>query len=504
MKKGSLILDKDYRIGKVDERLFGSFIEHLGRAVYTGIYQPGSPVSDEDGFRVDVLNLVRDLNVTVVRYPGGNFVSGFRWEDSVGPVANRPKRLDLAWNSLETNQFGLHEFVKWSRKAGVDIMMALNLGTRGIEDARNLVEYCNHPEDGSYFSELRKRNGSAQPFDIKLWCLGNEMDGPWQIGHKTADEYGRLAQETAKVMKLVDPSIELVACGSSNSDMPTFGIWESTVLGHVYEYVEYLSLHQYYRNDMDDTSSFLASSTTMDRFIRSVISTCDYVKTLKHSNKLMYLSFDEWNVWFHSNKQDKEVAPWMEAPSLLEDIYDAEDALVVGTLLITLLRHADRVKIACLAQLVNVIAPIMTEPDGRAWKQTIFYPFFDVSMYGRGISLEPVITCDTYGCSMYSAVPCLDSAAIFHEEDEAITVFAVNKSLKEPMELVCDLRSFGKYVIVAHHVLDCSDLHAVNDVDHQYVCTKTVKESKEEGEKLTVTLMPKTWNVIRLGKVKTC
>lgn len=493
MKESKIVLDRDYQIGKVDERLFSSFIEHLGRAVYGGIYQPDCPYSDKKGFNTQVLRLVRDLKVSMVRYPGGNFVSGFNWEDGIGPKERRPRRLELAWKSIETNQFGLHEFVDWAKEADVGVMMAVNLGTRGVDAARNLLEYCNH-DGGTYYSELRKRNGSERPFGIKLWCLGNEMDGPWQIGHKTADEYGRLVNETAKVMKTVDPSVEVVACGSSNSDMPTFGSWESTVLSHAYDAIDYLSLHQYYRNDDDDPASFLSSSTTMDRFIGSVISTCDYVKILKRTDKKIYLSFDEWNVWFHSNVQDKKIPDWSEAPALLEDIYDAEDALVVGTLLITLLRHVDRVKVACLAQLVNVIAPIMTEKDGKAWLQTIAYPFLHASLYGRGISLMPVTKCETYGCSRYADVPYLDCAAVYHPEDGSVTVFAVNKSIDVPMELSLDLRSFGKYGITGHTVLDCADLHATNGPEKI-----TVKpfEEKPDGSLKTV-LRPASWNVLQL------
>lgn len=495
MRTSKLVLDKEYQIGEVDSRLFGSFIEHLGRAVYGGIYQPGSPFSDKSGYNTQVLKLVKDLDVPIVRYPGGNFVSGFNWEDSVGPKEKRPRRLELAWKSVETNQFGLHEFVDWAKEANTRVMMAVNLGTRGVDAARNLVEYCNH-DGGTFSSDLRRKNGSKEPFDIKLWCLGNEMDGPWQIGHKTADEYGRLVTETAKVMKLVDPSIEVVACGSSHSDMPTFGSWESTVLSHAYEEVDYLSLHQYYRNDADNAPSFLSSSTTMDRFINSVVSTCDYVKTLKRTDKTINLSFDEWNVWFHSNAQDKKIPDWTEAPALLEDIYDAEDALVVGTLLITLLRHADRVKVACLAQLVNVIAPIMTEKDGSAWVQTIYYPFQHASRWGRGISLLPVTNCETYGCARYADVPYLDSAAVYHPEDGSVTVFAVNKSVDSTMELTLDLRSFGAYGITEHTELDCSNLHATNGPDHQSVRPKDVKA---DGS-LKAILKPASWNVLQLKK----
>lgn len=222
MGKAKIILDKDFIVGEIDKRIYSSFIEHLGRAVYGGIYEPTHPEADELGFRKDVMEFVKKLDVPMVRYPGGNFVSGFNWEDSVGPRDKRPKRLDLAWFTTETNEVGLHEFAEWSKKAGSEIMYAVNLGSRGPEEARDIVEYANHPS-GSKFSDMRIANGQKEPFGIKLWCLGNEMDGPWQMGQKTAQEYGRIANEAAKMMKWVDPSIELVACGSSSSEMPTFG-----------------------------------------------------------------------------------------------------------------------------------------------------------------------------------------------------------------------------------------------------------------------------------------
>ena len=368
MKQVKIIIDRDFQVSRVDRRLYGSFLEHLGRAVYQGVYQPDSPFADDQGFRKDTLELVRELGVPVVRYPGGNFVSGYKWEDGVGPRELRPKRIDTAWSVVETNQFGLNEFADWAKKAETDVMMAVNLGTRGIAEAMDLLEYCNL-DQGTYFSELRKSHGYEKPHNIKLWCLGNEMDGPWQTGSKTAEEYGRLANEAAKVMKAMDPEIELVACGSSHSGMPTFGQWEATVLEHCYDNVDYISLHTYYNCHDGDSRTFLANNVDMDRFITDVTHICDYVKAKKHSDKTINLSFDEWNVWYHSMEQDKQIPRWSQAPHQLEDVYDFQDALLVGSMLITLLRHADRVKIACMAQLVNVIAPIMTSDTG-CWRQT--------------------------------------------------------------------------------------------------------------------------------------
>mgnify|MGYP000170981484 CR=1 FL=1 len=316
MRRAQIILDRDFVIGDVDPRLFGSFIEHLGRAVYSGIYEPGHPRADADGFRTDVSELVRELGVTIVRYPGGNFVSGYNWEDGIGPREKRPRRLDLAWKSLETNQVGTDDFVLWCRKTGVEPMIAVNLGSRGPADAARLVEYCNVPS-GTALSDLRRANGFAEPHRIRVWCLGNEMDGPWQIGHKNAAEYGRVACEAAKMMKWVDPDIQLVACGSSGRGMSTFGAWELAVLEETYDHVDYLSLHTYLGNWDKDSASFFARAEEMNDFISETVALCDAAAAKRKSRKRMMLSFDEWNVWYHQGFDSNKARGWPEAPPLL-------------------------------------------------------------------------------------------------------------------------------------------------------------------------------------------
>lgn len=436
MKSASVSINFRNEISKIDKRIYGSFIEHLGRAVYEGIYQPGNPNSDEDGFRRDVIDLVRKLNVPIVRYPGGNFVSGYNWEDGVGPKDKRPVKLDLAWFTTETNEFGMQEFDKWLSKVGSEMMMAINLGTRGPDEARNLLEYANFP-GGTYWSDLRRSHGKEEPYGIHTWCLGNEMDGPWQICHKTAYEYARTATETAKLMKWIDPSVELVACGSSNFKMPTFGEWEYTVLKEAYNHIDYISMHEYYGNSNDDTPSYLAENIGMDRFIKAVIAICDMVKAEKKSDKTINISFDEWNVWYHSKAHDELLEHWGRAPHRLEDVYNFEDALLVGGLLITLLKNSDRVKIACLAQLVNVIAPIMSN-DEKAWAQTIYYPFFHCSEFGRGTAINVSVMCETYDSNKYKNVPIIDSVAVRNDEKKELTVFILNRSLDEDAEVNLD------------------------------------------------------------------
>lgn len=495
--KAKMTLAKEFRIGDIDKRIYGSFIEHLGRAVYGGIYEPDHPTADENGFRTDVIDMVKKLNVPIVRYPGGNFVSGYNWEDGVGPVESRPKRLDLAWGTTEPNQFGTNEFMKWCQKANTECMMAVNLGTRGTDAARNLVEYCNH-KGGSAWSDLRKAHGYADPWNIKLWCLGNEMDGGWQMGAKTATEYGRAALEASKVMKWTDPSIETVLCGSSSRNSWTFGTWEAESLDIAYDCIDYVSLHQYYGNRTDDIQSYLANTMQLDEFIYSVICICDYVKAKKRSKKTINLSFDEWNVWYHSNNRPFE--KWSVAPPLLEDIYNFEDALLVGSMLITLLRHCDRIKIACLAQLVNVIAPIFTQTGGGIYEQTIFFPFMHVSNYGRGAALLPLLDCPKYDCKEYTDVPYLESIATYNEENEEVTIFCVNKSLDEEAVLDVNLMDFEGYKPFEFISMDGYDKKAENTFNAVNVKPHNNPVPAMDGTNLTVAMKPLSWNVIRLKK----
>jgi len=418
----------EWHRGPIDDRLFGSFVEHLGRCVYTGIYEPDHPTADAWGFRGDVAALVQELGVTLVRYPGGNFVSGYDWRDGIGPRTERPRRLDLAWRTIESNQVGTDDFLQWAARVGVEPMMAVNLGTAGIREAAELVEYCNL-ERGTTLSDLRRQHGAESPYGVRLWCLGNEMDGPWQIGHKTADEYGRLARETGHAMRLVDPSIELVVCGSSGAWMDTFGSWESTVLDHAWDVADYVSLHAYYEETGGDRASFLASGAAMDRFIEDVVATVDAVAARKRSRKRLRLSFDEWNVWYQSRYADPQHSPIDEAAPRLEDVYGTVDAVVVGDLLMSLVNHADRVAIGCLAQLVNVIAPIRTDPGGAAWRQAIFHPVAETIRRARGRrSLIVGVEGGELATAQHGDVPEVAAAATHDPVSGQITVFLTNRA----------------------------------------------------------------------------
>lgn len=438
MTSARIHLDPSTTIAEVPRRLFGTFVEHMGRCVYGGIFEPGHPRADADGFRLDVLELVRELGATVARYPGGNFVSGYDWEDGIGPTADRPVRLDAAWHSVETNRVGLHEFAEWAHRAGLEVMEAVNLGTRGVAEAARLVEYANHPA-GTELSDRRRGNGREEPFDIRLWCLGNEMDGPWQIGHKTADEYGRLAAESARLMKFIDPRIELVAAGSSNMDMPTFGSWERTVLRHTAGLIDHISVHAYYEETDGDVASFLGSAVGLDRYLDEVAQIIDEVMAEQGIEHPIGISVDEWNVWYQTrwNERDKQkvlTGEWAVAPRLIEDEYSVTDAVVVGSLLIALLRHSDRVSMANLAQLVNVIAPIRCEPGGPAWRQTTFFPFQLTAARAHGRVMVPTISAASIPTTKYGDVPTVDAVATV-SADGTVTLFVVNRDTTSSADL---------------------------------------------------------------------
>lgn len=490
-----------YTIADIDKRLYGSFLEHLGRAVYTGIYEPGHPTANAEGMRGDVLDLVRELQTPVCRYPGGNFVSAYNWEDGIGPKEDRPTRLDLAWRTSESNHVGIHEFASWAEAAGTEMMLAVNLGSRGLDAARSFVEYVNHP-GGSYWSDLRRKNGRAAPWDVRLWCLGNEMDGPWQVGHKNAAEYGHLANETAKALRAFDDKLELVVCGSSHSDMPTYPQWEATVLEETYDQVDYISLHMYFENYEKNAAEFLALPEKLDRYINTVGGVIDYVKAKKRSQRDVKISFDEWNVWYHERRSDARRMKewnWPHAPVLLEDIYNFEDVLQVGCIINTFIRRSDVVRIACIAQLVNVIAPIMTAPDGAAWRQTIYHPFKFASVYGRGTALQLDVDCAGYTSNVAANVSYLDIAGVHDGDAGTLTFFAVNRHGSEAMTIDLPLEGFGNARSVTHTLIKHDDLEATNTSDKpNNVAPRQTDDATLSGNAVHVTVPPYSYSMIRV------
>lgn len=509
-----IVIDSERQIGTISPRLYGSFLEHLGRAIYEGIYEPGSKFADANGFRTDVMKEVQGLGVPIVRYPGGNFVSGYHWLSGVGPKKDRPTVLDRAWNTLETNQFGTNEFITWARAVGTEPLFGLNFGTGSAEDAAALVEYCNYPK-GTKWSELRRSHGYDQPHNVKYWCVGNEMDGPWQIGHMPAREYGLKATDAARQMRAVDPDIKLVACGSSGPFMPTYIEWDRTVLEECYDVVDAISLHRYWGNSEEtggDSSKYLAMNLAMDRQIEEIVAVCDTVRAQKRSPKQLFLSFDEWNVWYRARSGDAVDGHGKPAPHLLEEPYNLEDALLVGGLANSLMRHADRVKLACLAQLVNVIAPIMTNEDGTL-RNTIYYPYAWALKYAHGASLSlapegPTYELDKLGGPIengglpipgFGAVPYLDVTASYDAEKKTATVFVLNRDLGKARDLEIRWHDLAPRAVTAFETLTGSDLKALNTfADPKKVAPQTL-DKPAIGSTMRVQVPARSYSVLVLA-----
>jgi alpha-N-arabinofuranosidase len=459
-----IYVDTRRTIAPLDRNLFGSFLEHLGRAIYEGVYDPGSKLSDASGFRKDVLNEIRQLGVPIIRYPGGNFVSGYNWLDGVGPKQNRPRKLDKAWDTIESNQFGTDEFLAWCKAAGTQPLMGLNLGTGTPEEAAALVEYCNI-DKGTKWSDLRRQHGVLDPWKVEHWCLGNEMDGPWQIGHMLATEYGLKTADAARQMRDVDPSLKLIACGSSGPFMPTYLEWDREVLEQCYDYVDGLSLHRYFgNNERDtggDTSKYLAMNLSMERQIAETVAVCDQVRGHKRSPKKLWLSFDEWNVWYRTTKGDAVDGHRQEAPHLLEEVYNLEDALLVGGLVNSLLRNADRVKLACLAQLINVIAPIMTDANGL-FRQTIYYPYSWALQFAKGAALDLLVESSTYEVPGFDQVAHLDVSGSLDRSDGKLSLFILNRDLWKAHEVEVVWEDAAPARVISGSLLTGDDLKASN------------------------------------------
>lgn len=434
MEKTRVILDPAYQIAEVDPRIFGGFLEHMGRAVYEGVFDPESAHADENGFRTDVLGALRQLRMTAMRYPGGNFASGYHWMDGIGPSEQRPTVRELAWQSIEPNRFGTDEFMKMASMMDWTPMLTVNLGTGTPEEARNWVEYCNCPV-GSHYADLRAENGSEAPYQVKLWCLGNEMDGPWQLGHVPADQYAIRAQQAAKLMKDTDQTIETVACGSCTITLPTYMEWDRTVLEYIGSYADYISLHRYVGNYNDNTTDYLAVTNSIDQQIEEMDAVSRLVQARNKSKKRHYLCFDEWNVWYRTMSPEHTNGRGKFAPPLIEEHYNLEDALVVAGFLNSFIRHADIVKIANIAQIVNVIAPILTRGDDMLL-QTIFYPFAMYASRRDGIALLPSVSGPAYDSPSYGRVNTVDASGI--QGDGVLHVFLVNRDVTEPAEIEID------------------------------------------------------------------
>jgi alpha-N-arabinofuranosidase len=504
------VLSRGRYRAELDRRLLGAFLEHLGRAIYTGVYEPGSKLADGHGFRTDVVSEVKALGVPIMRYPGGNFVSGYNWQDGVGPKDKRPTVLERAWNSLETNQFGTNEFIEWCKLVATEPLLAFNLGTGTVEQGVAYVEYCNVAK-GTKWSELRRAHGYDAPHAVRYWCLGNEMDGPWQMGTMTAREYGRKARDAARQIRVIDRELKLIACGSSNTVMPSYLVWDREVLEECYDQVDAISLHNYYGNTPalsgNDSARYLAMNLDMERQIQEIGAVCDYVQAVKRSPKRLWLSFDEWNVWYRARGGRFANGEGKFAPRLLEEEYNLEDALLVGGFVNTLLRQAERVRLACLAQIVNVIAPLVTN-ETSVLRQSIYHPYAWALKYARGRVLELDLESESYPIKAEglrpdfardASVPFLDVAATHDPESGQVCLLMLNRDLAGERELQVDWHDLTPSRVLACETLTGSDLKAANSFERPTLVAPRALEPPRVGSKMTFKLPPRSYSVVHIA-----
>jgi alpha-N-arabinofuranosidase len=497
-------IDKDRVIGEISPLLYGNFVEHLGRCVYGGVYEPGSPLSDEDGFRKDVLKAGQELKVAVTRYPGGNFVSNYHWEDGVGP--NRIPRMELAWARLETNQFGTNEFVKFARKLGTEPYISVNMGTGTIEEAQRWVEYTNVKE-GPYYAELRKKHGFPEPYNIKYWSLGNEMDGFWQMGHLNAEDYTKKAREAAKLMRLTDPSIKLIAAGSSNYRPDADpNAWNAAVVNELRDVIDYLAIHMYVGNPSNNYYNFMSTPLVMEqrtKLIKGIIAR-EMAIADRGKRDPVYIAWDEYNVWYRARADES-----MRGTKALEEHYNLEDALVIAGFLNGFIRNADVVKMANMAQLVNVIGPMFTNDKGM-FKQTIYYPLQLFAQNMTGTSLDVLVDCEKYDTEEFfiglgeqvtrqKNVPYLDVSASFNNGDLVVAVVNRNKDKAYATDILLQEGTFDGSLRVFE--VNGPDIKSENDFGNEKVTTKEKAALTAKGQKITYSFAPHSLTVIK-GKIK--
>lgn len=488
-------LDTNRIISPISPLVFSGFAEHMGRSIYEGIYDPMSPHADERGLRKDVLAALKELNFRSIRYPGGNFLSGYRWLDGVGPRDQRPRRRDLAWQSIETNQFGTNEFMELCKIINTEPMLAANLGTGSIQEAADLVEYCNAPV-GTKFADLRASHGYPEPYGVKYWCLGNEMDGPWQIGHLEAEDYGKKAREAAKMMRWHDPSVKLVVAGSSSKGMPTYPEWDRIVLELCWDQVDYHSLHYYANNHDNDTGSFLALSAEFEEYLDTVSGVLRYVKARNRSKHDVYLSWDEWNVWYKAHFPSDMQGAWSEAPHLIEEVYNLEDALVVAQWMNVFLRKSDVLKVACLAQAVNVIAPILTTHEAML-KQSIYYPFMLFSKLASGVALDVAVQAPLYSTARFGDMPLLDVSASYDEASGSHAIFIVNRSQTESLPVELCWQDCAPQSISAVYRVAGTDPKAANSYENPNLITAVkVDAPRVDGQHATLVVPPLSFTAV--------
>jgi len=535
MATAKVTVHPDYKIGDIDKRIYSGYLEHLGNLVYGGVYNPKHPSADELGLRRDFIDAIREAGFPAVRLPGGNIMSGWEWKDSIGPREQRKKHLDLSWRQMEPMDVGHDEYIEWAKRAGMESIYTVNMGTGSIQDAIHCVEYTNHP-GGTYWSDLRKKNGFAEPHKVKTWCLGNEMDGPWQIHawNKNIAGYAYKVNEASKAMKWVDPTIETVVCGSSMPQNHTYPDWDRIVLETCYEVVDYLSLHYYHPSILGNTAGFLNASGCFDEFLHGAISACDYVQAKLREPRKMMIAFDEFGVNPHRqgktytgragrlpaevnikfpNAPYREVDPDMPNRRAGGGMPRQGNAMLnvfgIVSPLMSFMRHADRVKIGCITfSFMNLIS---TDRD-HVWRTESYYPYTHLLKYGQGVSLMPVVQSPTFNvegynidefhqCAPYENVPYIDAACAMNEEKEEVAIFLYNRNWEENLEVELDVRGFDGYKLLEHIEMYCDQDGVFNTYETPNAVAPSINEkTKFENGVVKLEAHKLSWNVIRLKK----
>ncbi len=482
-------IDTERTVGEIDPKLYGNFLEHLGRCIEGGVFEEGSPLSDAEGFRKDVREAVRNLHVSFLRWPGGNFSSNYDWRDGIGPRNERPRRLEMAWGTVEDNRFGTHEFLDYVQEIGAQPYICANFGTGTWDEAQQWVEYVNSDADTAT-TRLRKKNGREKPWKVEYWGLGNEMDGPWQMGHRTAEDYGKFALEGAKLMHWTDRDIKLVAAGSSNFGADWIG-WNRTVLTYLKEHITYLSLHTYVGNTENDYDNFQACTLELAHRIKVVSGLIEEALLDLPAGKRIYQAWDEWNVWYRA-RGDSE-----RGRRILEEHYNLEDALVISSFLNTFVNHANTVKAANMAQLVNVIAPIFTNSKGM-FLQTIYYPLQLFATHCHGTALELFVDSPTYSTKQHAAVPHLDASASLNAATLVINL--KNRRRDQPLDVVIELEDkkyAGDFTV---QQVNGPDIKSENTFDSTTVKTAQGPSISASGASLKVSLPAHSFTMLK-GRV---
>jgi len=499
--KAKISVDLERTLGSIDDRVYGTFAEHIGRVIYGGLYDPESDVADADGLRTDVIEAVREMGSTIIRWPGGNFASGYHWRDGIGPKDQRPGRHDLAWDVFDPNTFGTEEFLAFCRKAGAAPYLNFNASTGDFDEAQGWIEYCNgrHPVPEVL---ARQAGPHPDPHDVKLWGIGNENYGWWQHAHASAESYAETLREWGKLAYWTDSSIEIVGVGAS--PMPD---WNWTVLTQAGRSMDYLSLH-FYWNSMpsDPYHSVLAGPIGSEAIMEGA-----WGMALEAQRKLglvrpVRFAIDEWGVWNDSQQGIRDsladlskpmrygLTPKIGIDNKFEEFFDVKDALGVATWFNVMWRHPEKIALATYAQVVNTLAPLFVGENGLV-KQATFFPLAISAKESMGTALDVLVLTDEGvpaplagfaaagggGSMAADSIPVLDAAGT--TDGHRIHLSLVNRSRDTELEVtVAGVAGTARRIVLTH-----DDPFACNTPDSPRTVVPVEDKVEVNG---TITLPP--------------